>query len=138
MDPTLTTTTDYTVAGATETFDIDMVFCLQRVPPGDHVNQRRLPRVTPVVYSISFERTAFSGDDDPSFYWFADDLWTDPISVNVSEDPPRRPQSKGYKTMEFPIFNVAQRIGWELTKVASADRFELQNFIMTFSPDTGA
>lgn len=138
VDPTLQTTTDCTVVGPTETFDIDMVFCLQRVPPGDHVNQRRLPKVTPVVYSISFERTAFSGDDDPSFYWFADDLWTDPISVNVSENPARRPQSKGYTTMEFPIFNVAQRIAWELTKVASADRFELQNFIVTFSPDTGA
>jgi len=141
MDPTLVTAQDWAVQNGTAgniNYDIDMVFALQMVPAGDHVNQRRVPRVTPVVYSISFERTAFSGDDDPSFYWFADDLWTDPISVNVSEDPPRRPQSKGYKTMEFPIFNVAQRVAWELTKIASGDRFELQNVIITFSPDQGS
>lgn len=137
IDPTLQTSQDYTYAG-TDNYDIDMVFSLSRVPAGDHVNQRRQAKVTPVVYSISFERTAFAGDDDPSFYWFADDLWTDPISVNVSEDPARRPPSKGYKTMEFPIFNVAQRIGWELTKLQSGDRFELQNMIITFAPDQGA
>ena len=146
IDPTYVTSTDWVPALLTPgglqagavNFDIDIVFNLTRVPPGDHVNQRRVPMVTPVVYSISFERTAFSGDDDPSFYWFGDDLWTDPISVNVSDDPPRRPQSKGYKTMEFHIFNVAQRVAWELTKVDSGDRFELQNFIITFSPDQGA
>ena len=137
IDPTYQTAQDYTTAG-TVNFDIDIVFNLTRVPPGDHVNQRRVPRITPILYSISFERTAFAGDDDPSFYYFKDDLWTDPISVNLSEDPPRRPPSKGYKTMEFPIFEALQRVAWELTKVNSGDRFELQNFIITFSPDNGA
>lgn len=137
IDPTYQTAQDYTTDG-TVNFNIDLVFCLTEVPAGDHVNQRRVPRVTPVLYSVSFERTAFSGDDDPSFYYFKDDLWTDPISINLSEDPPRRAPSKGYKTMEFPIFEALQRVAWELTKIDSGDRFELQSFILTFAPDEGA
>ena len=137
IDPTYNTTTDFTTEG-TVNFDIDIVFCLTRVPAGDHVNQRRVPKVTPILYSVSFERTSFSGDDDPSFYYFKDDLWTDPISINLSEDPARRAPSKGYKTMEFTIFEAMQRVAWELTKIDSGDRFELQNFIITYAPDEGA
>jgi len=137
IDPTYTTATDYTFAG-TVNFDIDMVYCLTRVPAGDHVNQRRLPGVTPVVYSFIIERTTFAGDDDPSFYWFHDDFWTDPISVDIAENPPRRDPSKSYVTMEFMVFNVAQRVAWELTKIDSSDRFELQNFVIKYAPDAGA
>lgn len=137
LDPTFATYTDSTCNG-TLTYNIDMVFCLTRVPPGDHVNQKRVPGITPVIYSIVIDRTSFSGDTDPLFYWFADDLWTTPLPIAVAENPPRRAPSIGYKTMEYPIQQVAQRVAWEITKTNSADNFELQNFMIKYEPEGGA
>jgi len=138
LDPTGRTATDATTEGNAVTFDIDLVSNLFLVPPGNHVNKLRRPGITPVLYAIHFDRTLFNGDTDPDFFYYADDLWSDPISSSIVEDPARRPLSKAYKTLEYPIDVVGQRFAWEVRKLASADNFELQTFSMIFSPDEGA
>lgn len=112
---------------------------LFRVPAGNHVNAKRVPDITPVIYSLRLDRTLFTGDTDPQVYLYFDDIWTQPIPANVAEDPPRRPLSIGYKTLEYPIFQAAQRFGFTIDKGQfNADAFALQNAIVVFEPDAGA
>lgn len=130
------TTTDFVVGGAT-TYDISATINLSRVPAGDHVNQRRVPGITPVLYSVLTERLSYAGDSDPDFSYYVDDLWNSPQPV-FGETPARIPQTNGYVTTEYPIFVAGKRWSFVISKTSSYDNFSLQDFDLIFEPDAGA
>jgi len=132
-----TATTD-TVASGTQTYPVTIIIGQIRVPAGNHVNAKRVPDITPVIYSLRLERTTFMGDTDPDVYYFKDDIYTTPVPPQLAEDPPRRPPSLGYKTLEYPINEVAQRFAFKIQKLNSADNFELQNFQVLYDPEGGS
>jgi hypothetical protein len=138
IDPTVRTGTDYRPDTNTYGMDINAETALFRVPAGNHVNQLRGPRLTPVFYGFLAERTQFPGDQDPEFFWYRDDLWSDPISIVLPEDPERRPQSKGYKTHISHVNKAAHRVGIKIWKLDTEDLLEITNLVLTWTPNAGA
>lgn len=144
VDPTNRTGTDYAIDPDTGDGDnlgypIDFVTGLFTVPTGDHVNTLRAPNLSVVMYNFILERMVFAGDTDPNIFYFFDDFWTDPAEAEFVEDPARRYPSKGYKTMEIQPGNiVCRRFAIELSKLASAELFEMQSLTIGFLPDMGA
>lgn len=136
LDPTGRTGTDYFNTddnGFSWYFDTN----LMQVPPGNHVNNLRQPGIVPTIYGFAMERTLFPGDEDPQFYYYTDDFWTTPLAT-FPQDPARREASTAYKTMILPLQTVGQRIALRAQSVRSTDLFELQNFWITWTPDTGS
>lgn len=131
------TTTDNIVTGST-TYDVTAQFNQVRVPAGDHVNQRRVPSITPAINRLTIDRTIFAGDTDPDVYYYKDDLWNNAIPTPDPQDPARRAPSIGYKTIEYPLADLSQRVAVEIRKIGSADDFELQNLTLTYEPEAGA
>lgn len=135
MDPTGRTGADYFV---TENVGYIFSACtnLFMVPPGNHVNSLRKPGITPTVYAISLDRLLFSGDTDPTIYYYIDDLWSDPLTLTL-EDPARVPFPKQYKTCIGGVHEVAQHVAVEFVKLESEELFESQNLIVVWNPDAG-
>lgn len=143
IDPTGRTGTD-TVASTTapgyktQTYNLDLVSNLFMVPPGNHVNRLRKPYLTPVLYGVMLERTFFAGETDPDFFYYLDDLWTNPIPNIDPQDPDRRQLSTAYSTTQYLIQEVCQRFAFELRKLNSSDLFELLTVAIMFTPDAGS
>jgi hypothetical protein len=114
IDPTVRTGTDYRPDTNTYGMDINAETALFRVPAGNHVNQLRVPRLNPTFIGAQLERTQFPGDIDPEVFWYSDDLWSDPRSFIDPQDPERRVQSKGYKTMILPANDAAHRVALKI------------------------
>jgi hypothetical protein len=95
--------------------------------------------MTPVVNCIKFDRTLFtSTDEDPYCYYYIDDFWTDAISSDLLTDPPRREQSKAYKTQYLQVNEVGERVALEMRLINNADNFELQTLSFQHVPTSGA
>jgi hypothetical protein len=138
IDPTVRTPRDVIHDGTTIgiTFYADTM--LHMIPVGNHVNALRRPGYTPSVHSISLERSLFDGDEDPDFYYYLDDFWSDPQSVDIAVDPTRRDQSKSYKTLVYPISKVGLRVAFRVSKISSVELFELQSYTITWNTKAGA
>lgn len=134
LDLAVGTVTTATTAG----IDFNAETHLHLIPPGNHVNQLRVPGLTPNVQYISIERTFIPGDDDPDIFYYKDDFWSDPISVDFTEDPARRGLSKAYKTIQAHINEVAYRFAFRMSKVNSGKNIEIQSYAIIWSPDSGA
>lgn len=146
IDPTLRTGQDVigtgTTSGTVIGYDFDAVTSLFRVPPGNHVNALRAPAAVPTAYNIVMERLVFTGldnlpDRDPSVYYYWDDLYNDPISVDPAEEPARRRQSIAYKTATYPVNTTGQRIAVEILKKGTRDLFQLCSLQVAFAPNSG-
>lgn len=142
MDPTGRTPTDQRVVNSavTSTFGIDYFFDthLHIVPPGNHVNTLRNPALTPVVQYFTIERTLTPGDEDPEFFGYFDDFWSNPIDLPDVEDPTRREQSIAYKTMQIHVNRVAYRFAFRAGLANSSSIQEFQGYSVTWNPDGGA
>lgn len=107
-------------------------------PAGNHVNQLRVPGITPNVYGVLLDRLQYPGDSDPTPAWFFDDLWTDPEYPIRTESPARRIQSKGYRTIVYSVNRVAQHFSASISKPSSKELFGLLGFRVIWEPDGGA
>jgi len=138
LDPTARETQDYHWDGY-QSYDLYFTTHLARVKPGNHVNGINIDAMVPNVSFIKFDRTLFSTtEDDPYVYYYLDDFWTDPISSDLLTDPPRRNQSKGYKTQYCQINEVGERVAVEMRLINNSDSFELQTLAFVFTPTSGA
>lgn len=143
LDPTGVTATDDlptpTTTGTTsQSMDFNITTNLFMVPTGNHVNALRESGIIPEVYNFRVERTKFDNDEDPRTYFYTDDLWSNPFeTLPTSEDPARIDPTTGYKTSVYPVHRLAYRFAIKLTKAQSKDRFELQNLIIVWEPDSG-
>lgn len=108
------------------------------VPAGNHVNLLRLPNLTPVVNQLTFERLLYAGDNDPQIYYYLDDLWSDPINVDVLSDPARRNLSIGYKTHIATLNEACFRFSFRIQLNNSVRPFDLLGYAITWDPDAGA
>jgi hypothetical protein len=113
-------------------------FSLIPNPAGNHVNLLRRPALNTVVNQIRLDRTQFVGDTDPVVEYYLDDIFTSPLVPAAVIEPPRRPQSKGYRTLCYSVNDACERVGLTISKPASAEQFELQGLVVTFNPDGGA
>lgn len=111
---------------------------LHKVPPGNHVNSLRSPGLVPNVLYLSLERSQISGDEDPDVYHFFDDAWTEAVPSLPPQEPARRTQSKGYKTLQCQVNQVAYRYSFRVKKANSVKPMELQSYAIVYSPDSGA
>ena len=102
------------------------------------MNALRVPGTTPTVYAAEVDRILFPGDFDPDFYWYFDDLWTDPIDSVRTENPPRRNLSKGYKTLLYTIHHACQHFSARISKLNSTELLEISRFTVIWDPDSGA
>ena len=137
LDPTGRTGTDY-FFGTSAGFTFNVEFHQMTVPAGNHVNGLRAPAATPTVYAVDIDRVLFTDDEDPDMYWYFDDLWTDPVQSPRTENPPRRPLSKGYKTLHYTIHQICQHFSVRISKINSTDLFELMRLTVVWNPDAGA
>lgn len=143
IDPTGRTGVDYAIdpdtgLAAELGISFDIVTHLMTVPPGNHVNTLRKPQLSPCFYGFFVERMVFPGDTEPSYYYYLDDLWTDPRPGIYQSDPPRRPESTGYKTTYVSVNQVCKRAAVQITKLATAELFEIQSLIVSYTPESGA
>lgn len=136
MDPTGRTGSDYFVTEAVG-FTFDACTNLFQVVAGNHVNNLRKPGITPVIYNLSLDRLLFAADNDPQIYYYIDDLWTDPMQIDL-EDPARINFPKQYKTCVGGIQKVGYRIAIDIVKLASTELFECMNLQIAWVPDAGA
>lgn len=111
---------------------------LHKVPPGNHVNSLRSPALSPNVLYLSIERTSASGDEDPEIFYFFDDTWTTPIPAAYIEPPARRQQSKGYKTLQPQVNQVAYRFAFRVRRNGSVRPAMYQSYAVVYCPDSGA
>ena len=138
LDPTARETQDYQWDGY-QSYDLYFTTHLARVKPGNHINGINIDAMVPNVSFIKFDRTVFSStEEDPYVYYYLDDFWTDSISSDLLTEPPRREQSKGYKTQYVQINEVAERVAVEMRLINNADSFELQTLAFVFTPTSGA
>lgn len=137
IDPTGRTGTDYFL-GTELGFTFNVEFHQMLVPAGNHVNERRVPGTTPIVYGVEIDRVLFANDNDPDTYWYYDDLWSDPDQSKRIENPARRTLSKGYKTLFYTIHRACQHFSARITKINSTDLFEMMRFTVIWNPDAGA
>lgn len=137
IDPTARTGSDYFL-GEELGFTFNVEFHQMLVPAGNHVNERRVPGATPVVYGVEIDRVLFANDSDPDAYWYYDDLWTDPAQAGRVENPARRSLSKGFKTLFYTIHKAAQHFSARITKINSKELFEMMRFTVIWNPDAGA
>jgi len=137
-DSTGATSTDLKSDGTSSDFSFSVRSNLISQPPGNHMNALRRPAMTTTVDHIIVDRTTFQGDSDPIVKYYTDDIWTVPKLTPVTQLPERRVQSLGYTTHIFPVNEACRRFGWEISKDASAERFELQNLAIVFNSDAGA
>lgn len=107
------------------------------VPAGNHVNQLRVPGITPNVYGVLIDRLKYDGDSDPIPVWYFDDLWTEPTYPTRVEPPARRAVSKGFRTMYYSINRVAQHFSLSISKESSSERFTLLGLRVIWEPDGG-
>jgi hypothetical protein len=138
IDPTVRTGTDYRPDTNTYGMDINAETALFRVPAGNHVNQLRVPRLNPTFIGAQLERTQFPGDIDPEVFWYSDDLWSDPRSFIDPQDPERRVQSKGYKTMILPANDAAHRVALKIWLLDVEHLLEITSFVLSWTPNSGA
>lgn len=109
------------------------------VPPGDHVNQLRVPDFSPNMASFQYERTLYTSDSDPTVVAYLDDLFTSPISLGTPGVPPRRAQSKGFKTnIQFSINTVAKYAAFQFTGASDTIQAEVHNATWSWLPESGA
>jgi len=137
LDPTYRTGYDF-FFGDEDPFNFVVEFHQMLVPAGNHVNALRVPGATPTVYGAEVDRILFAGDFDPDFYWYFDDLWTDPVESIRTENPPRRNLSKGYKTMLYTIHHACQHFSARISKLNTTELLEISRFTVIWSPDAGA
>ena len=143
IDPTGRTGTDpHPETGVATGYFVDSRTNLFRVPPGNHVNSLRQPASVPVAYDVRMDRMQFTGitempDQDPLVYYYWDDFGNDPIQTKPREEPARRAQSTGYRTMIFPIYTTGQRISVQIRKLASKDLMQILNLTVVFAPNSG-
>ncbi len=139
LDATARTATDDIYGAADSAIDFSITTSLFRVPSGNHVNTLRKPGLYPVLYGFKIDRLLFTADQDPQVYCFKDDIWTDPIRLDIKQTAPARiPNPKGYKTMEYNFNGVCHRMGLKISKINSKDLFEAENLILLWQPDGGA
>lgn len=139
MDPTGRTGQDFTPDGENEGFTFYFNTSLISVPVGNHVNSTRKPGLTgPVCHYIVLDRSLFPGDTDPSVYYFRDDFWTDPVQTKDAVQPWRRPDSKAYRTLMYPVVRAGQRFAVKVQKVNSSELFELHTLSLIWNPEGGA
>lgn len=142
IDPTNRTYRDVTVGTTTtpgtEGIDFSIDTYLHTVPPGNHVNQLRVPALDPVVQFFQVERSLQPEDEDPDFFYYLDDFWYDPIAAEFIEDPPRRNQSIAYKTMDIQVNDGGcHRFAFRVQKTNSTGPIELQTYAIVWNPDGG-
>ncbi len=119
-------------------FDFTFNTGLFQVPPGDHVNMLRRPGLTPILWGFIAERTVFGNEPDPTAFYFLNDTWTTPLPPAPPHGPARDDPPKGYKTLIYSIATKGRRVAFQLNKLGSVDRFELQNLALVFNSDSGA
>jgi hypothetical protein len=107
-------------------------------PAGNHVNLLRVPNLTPVVNQITLERVLHNGDSDPEVFYYLDDIWENPISVEVLNDPARRNLPTGYKTHIVTLNEACFRFSFQIRINNSVKPFDLLGYTITWDPDAGA
>lgn len=138
-DTTGVAAVDTTPSGSLlQRYDCVMISALFGTPAGNHINALRKPDVAPNVEFIQVDRTSYASDQDPEIFWYKDDVWTDPLPLPTGELPDFRTQSKGYVTYKYNVSTVAQRMAFKIQKLASPDRFELQNIFVAFKSTLGS
>lgn len=141
IDPTATTNTDIISSNFTATpqgIDFYADFHQHTLPPGNHANLLRIPNLTPVVNQLTLERILYPGDSDPNVYYYCDDIWTDPIPVDLLQDPQRRNLSLGYKTHIATLNEACFRFSFRIQLNKSVRPFDLLGYAITWNPDAGA
>ncbi len=145
LDPTGRVASDYFPGGEigiTWYFDTHQM----QNPPGNHVNNLRVPALTTTVTHLVYDRTNFVGDEEPQTYYYLDDLWNRPINVVSITNPPRREPSIGYTTVQCNITSpnglsngaACQRFAFRMYGDNTFSNFELQDFYVVFNPEGGA
>ena len=137
-DSTGVAAVDTDSVGNTQQYACPIITNLFMLPPGNHINALRRPGVVPIVHWVEVVRTTFPSDVDPTLQLFFDDIWTTAQAVPPPASSPMfRTQSKGYRTLQYPIQQSAQRVALKLVKPASPDRFELQALTIAFLSTLG-
>ena len=136
IDTSGNTGSDY-LGGAQTGFAFSAQFHQMLVPAGNHVNQLRVPGITPNVYGVLADRLQYAGDSDPSFAWYFDDLWTEPVYPIRVEPPARRTVSKGFRTLSYSINRVAQHFSLTVFKDSSEELFSLLGLRVIWEPEGG-
>lgn len=136
-DTTGSTGSDFDPSGASTNFDFIAVTNLFMLPPGNHINALRRPGVIPTVDFIEITRSQYAADKDPDVFAFFDDLWTTPVSMVAPSEPMFTAQTLGYRTLEYPVTRAAKRVALKLQKLASPDKFDLQNITIVFLSTLG-
>lgn len=141
LDTTATANTD-TISSNFQSvqsgIDFHATFNQHLNPAGNHVNLLRVPNLTPVVNQLTLERILYNGDSDPDVFYYLDDIWTDPISVEVLNDPARRNLPIGYKTHIATFNEACFRFSFQIRINSSIRPFDLLGYTITWNPDAGA
>jgi len=137
IDSTGLTATDTLLTDADTNYGMKCTMGLLTIPAGNHVNALRKPALTPVVESLTLERTVYAGDSDPDIRIYVDDLWT--TAHTLSGVPPtRRLESRGYKSLTYHVDSVGLRVAPEIEFPSNGFRQELISYAITFLPEQGA
>jgi hypothetical protein len=86
------------------------------------------------------ERKVFDDEEDPELVYYLDDTWTDPITPPAANGPPRREQSKGYKTLYFQVNTVCNRAAVTVSSPDDQDNVpaQIETLTWVFQPGGGA
>jgi len=136
IDTSGNTGTD-SILGASVGFDFRVQFHQMLVPAGNHVNALRQGGINPNVYGVVIDRLQYPADADPEMSWFFDDLWTTPTYPTQSGPPPRRQQSKGYRTIHYSINRVCHHFSLAIEKAASPELLTILRLVVTWEPEGG-
>lgn len=108
-----------------------------RVPPGNHVNSLREPGMVPVNYFVQVNRTVFDNDAPVQCI-----VYRDKLSAGEALNPPRKPARHNppddFAADVYDVWKVGKRISIELREEAIPWPIEIQELIVSWTPDSGS
>lgn len=128
-------------AGAALPYDWSFTTSLVGVVKGDHVNEDRAPFLSVCFEYVEICRTAFVGDSNPTLIGYFDDITykTGQPFIGPGLAPPRRAQSKGYFTLQYPgLRQVVKDFGLSITGALDTNQAEISRLTYGWTPDSGA
>lgn len=110
------------------------------VPVGDHISNLREPDMSPVVASVSYEKTSYTGDSLPVVNIYVDNKTALPTKTLTTADPPaRRAQSIGYGSYFYSgCQTVSKHVALELVGGLDTIQAEISQIAFEWLPDAGA
>jgi hypothetical protein len=113
---------------------------LQQNPAGNHLNNLAVDSQVSDLNTMILERKVFDDEADPELVYYLDDTWTDPITPPAANGPPRREQSKGYKTLYFQVNTVCNRAAVTISSPDDQDDVpaQIETLTWVFQPGGGA